>query len=210
MNTKYRLMALLLGLLLTNCSIIDKTRKSAGIERLQLFKSDKAFEPTLFWSHYDATQRAGLYLVVPQPDGTVQIRVISENPPDASISTTIENISKIKVKDAVEIGNSLSAITSVAELGNRNSSNYMIRDIAFRIESLKTGGLLDTDVIELYKLLLVTAEKISIAESQVKISENKLELVKEIKDLIQVAQDTTKKQLGLDSTFFDAIELLIK
>ncbi len=68
------------------CGIINETRKSAGIAKQQLFLNEKdgkiEFQPTLFLSHYDANQRAGLYLVIPKHDGKYDIRVISENPPE--------------------------------------------------------------------------------------------------------------------------------
>ncbi len=197
---------LLVMTLFLGCSL-----HKAEIKRQPLFGTADNLQPTLFWARYDATQRGGLYLVNPIDSKTVEIKVISEPPPDAGLISTIEGILKVKVTDQVDVGAKFSAITSVAELGKRNAANYMVRDIAFRIETLKNNdGSIDTQIVELYKLLIASAEKISIAESEAEMSNNKLETLQEINKLLVFAKDTNNNDLGLDSNFFNAIELLIK
>lgn len=187
--------------LITSCTSINQSRKVAGISRQELYTTqvNNKVLPTLFWSHYDATQRGGIYLV--NADGTVKI--ISENPPDAAINSTIDALAKVKVGDNIDVGAKLSAVKTVAELGKRNASNYMIRDLAFRIESLKnTSGKIDPEIIEIYKKLICSAEKISIAESQNQINQSKQETLKEFTNLIKLSKDASYKDLKLDSTFF--------
>lgn len=197
-------------LFLTGCGLLNESRKSAGISRQQLYtttdKNDQIL-PTLFWSHYDATQRGGIYLV--SPDGTVKI--ISENPPDAALNSSIEALAKAKVVDNVDAVAKFSAVRAVAELGSRNAGNYMIRDLAFRIESLKNNhdGKIDNQTIEIYKELIQSAERISIAESKNNYYNSKARILKEFKEIIEMSKDTVYRDLKLDSTFIKKIGDLI-
>lgn len=214
-------------LFLIGCNTINETRKSAGISRQQLFvynyskiagtnnkwwkknhvDSLRVFEPTLFWSHYDVSQRAGLYFVAPDSGGNFDIRVISENPPDAAFNNTIDALINVKVK-GVDVGAKFSAMKSLAELGQRNSANYMIRDVAFRIESLLNNHPkgIDENIVALYKELLNSAENIAIAEAKGETSKNKAETLQELSRLIAISQDPKYKDLKLDSTFFQTIQ----
>ncbi len=196
--------------MITGCGSINQSRKSAGISRQQLYtaKVGDNVLPTLFWSHYDATQRGGIYLV--NADGTV--KVISENPPDAAINSTIDVLAKAKVGDKVDAAAKFSAVKAVAELGQRNAGNYMIRDLAFRIEALKNNhdGKIDKDIIEIYKLLIQSAEKITITDSKNKIYESKATTLKELTSLIKMSKDTTYNELKLDSTFIKKIGKFIE
>lgn len=194
-------------LLIAECSSINQSRKSAGISRQELFiakdEITKKILPTLFWSHYDVTQRGGIYLV--NADGTV--KVISENPPDAAINSTIDVLAKVKVGNKVDAAAKFSAVKAVAELGQRNAGNYMIRDLTFRIEALKNNHdeKIDEDIIEIYKLLIKSAENITITDSKNKIYESKATALKEITSLIKMSKDTIYKDLKLDSTFIKKI-----
>ncbi len=214
---KKQTITLLVLILLIGCKSINETRKSAGISKQSLYinestKKDKTepsivFQPTLFWSHYDASQRAGLYLVTPQSDGTMKINIISENPPDAALNSTIETLAKVKVGDKVDAGAKFSTIKSVTELGQRNAANYMIRDFAFRIEALQNnGGKIDDKILELYKTLIKTAENISIAEVNSNNNKNKLETIQELSKMINFTKDSAYNKLKLDSTFFQNIQ----
>jgi hypothetical protein len=195
---------------ITGCGPINQSRKSAGISRQQLYtaKVGENILPTLFWSHYDATQRGGIYLV--NADGTV--KVISENPPDAAINSTIDVLAKAKVGDKVDAAAKFSAVKAVAELGQRNAGNYMIRDLAFRIEALKNNhdGKIDKDIIEIYKLLIKSAENITITDSKNKIYESKAATLKELTSLIKMSKDTTYNELKLDSIFIKKIAKFIE
>src|SRR5690606_37069939 len=138
-------------------------------------------------------------------DGTV--RVISENPPDAAINSTIDVLAKAKVGDKVDAAAKFSAVKAVAELGQRNAGNYMIRDLAFRIEALKNNhdGEIDEDIIKIYEKLIESAEKITITDSKNKIYESKASTLKELTSLIKMSKDTTYRELKLDSTFIKKI-----
>lgn len=193
--------------LFASCKVVNQTRKGAGISRQYLFTDStmdaagikkKEIQPTLFWSHYDATQRGGLYMVVPEPGGQYKVQVISENPPDAAISSSIDALAKAKVGDKVDAEAKFAAVRSVAELGQRNAGNYMIRDIAFRIEALQNNGGIDDKVIALYKELIKSGESISIAHAQTDASKAKVELLKEI-NLFLLKGDTTNQKPRLDS-----------
>lgn len=195
-------------LLIISCSSINKSRKSAGISRQSLYTSkinidsvEKAL-PTLFWAHYDATQRGGIYLV--NPNGSV--KVISENPPDAGINNTLEILAKSEINDKVDAGLKLSAIKSIAELGKRNAGNYMIRDLAFRIETLKNNnGQIDTEIIKIYEKLIESAEKITISENKLQHQKSKEEVLKNLLDVIKISKDTSYSKLKIDSTFLKKI-----
>lgn len=199
----------ILGLfLVSGCASINQSRKSAGISRQQLYtaKDEKTGKtlPTLFWSHYDATQRGGVYLV--NANGTV--RVISENPPDVAINSTIDVLAKAKAGDKVDAAAKFSAVKAVAELGQRNAGNYMIRDLAFRIEAMKNNldeKPIDKSIFKIYEKLIQSAEKITIADSKNKIYESKATTLKELTTLIKMSKDTTYKELKLDSTFIKKI-----
>lgn len=193
--------------LIVGCGSINQSRKGAGISRQQLYTTKDETTgktlPTLFWSHYDATQRGGIYLV--KADGNV--RVISENPPDATISSTIDVLAKAKVGSEVDAAAKFSAVKAVAELGEKNAGNYMIRDLAFRIEALKNNhdGEIDEDIIKLYEKLIESAEKITIFDSKNKMHESKAIALEELTTLIKMSKDTTYKELKLDSNFIKKI-----
>lgn len=187
--------------ILSGCGAINKSRKGAGISRQKLFSNT---QPTLFWSHYDASQRGGVYLV----DTNGKVRVISENPPDAAFNSTISALAKAKVGDQIDAAAKFSAVKAVAELGQRNAANYMIRDLAFRIEALKNnddGKPMDSDVKEIYLKLIASGENISIAESKNKIYESKATTLKELTSLIKMSNDEAYKDLKLDSLFIKKI-----
>lgn len=200
------------AMLIFSCSSVNKSRKSAGISRQKLFTTSVKVDnkqtilPTLFWSHYDASQRGGIYMV--NPDGTVKI--ISENPPDVAINNTIDALAKVNIGDKVDVGAKFSAIKSVAELGQKNAANYMIRDLAFRIEALKINSeTIAPEIINIYEKLIQSAENISIAESKNSKSKNKAEILKELNQLIKFSKDTTYKDLKIDSTFIKKIGKII-
>lgn len=191
-----------------SCSTINQTRKGAGISRQQLFLTEKADktmtqQTTLFWSHYDATQRGGIYMVT----DSGKVVVISEPPPDAGVNSMLDIIAKTNVKE-VEAGAKVSAVKSIAELGKRNAANYVVRDIAFRIETMlnNNNGKLPSEAIDLYKTLLATAKDISVEESKTEIIKSKAEMLKELNSLIEKSKDTTYKKLNLDSTFYKNIQ----
>jgi hypothetical protein len=209
---KINLLAFLGLFLISGCGLWNESRKSAGISRQQLYTvrdtSTGTILPTLFWSHYDATQRGGIYLV--SADGSV--KVISENPPDAAINSTIDALVKAEVGNNVDAAAKFTAIKAVAELGHRNAGNYMIRDLAFRIEALKNNHNeeIDDNVIEIYKNLISSAENISIAESKNKIYESKAKALEELKLIIKMSKDSVYKDLKLDSTFIRKLGELIE
>lgn len=195
--------------ILTGCNTMNTSRKSAGISRQQLFmnKSGTQTLPTLFWSHYDISQRGGIYLV----NAEGKVTVISENPPDAAINSNIDALAKANVTGQVDAAAKFSAVKAVAELGQRNAANYMIRDLAFRIEALKNNhnGGLDQDVKEIYIKLIDAAVKISVAESNNKIYDSKATILKELNSLIKLSQDDDYKELKLDS-LIEKIEEMLK
>jgi hypothetical protein len=201
----FKLLSVFGLVLLTGCSAINQSRKGAGISRQELFttKADGKVLPTLFWSHYDATQRGGIYLV--NPDGSV--RIISENPPDAVINSTIDALAKVKVTDEVDIEAKFGAVKAVAELGQRNAGTYMIRDLAFRIEALKNNhdGEIDKPIMDIYKKLIESAENITITDSKVKMHESKASTIKELTSLIKMSKDTLYKDLKIDADFIKKI-----
>ncbi len=210
--SKYRVMKklsiLALVVIATGCASINESRKSAGISRQSLYTAkfnDGTKEkvlPTLFWSHYDATQRGGIYLV--NANGTV--KVISENPPDAVINSTLDVLAKAKVGDKVDAAAKFSAVKAIAELGKRNAGNYMIRDLAFRIEALKNNeGEVDPAIIKIYEKLITSAEKIAIADSKNQVYHSKKETLKELTELIKLSKDTLYQDLKIDSTFIKKI-----
>lgn len=194
-------------LCLNSCSLFEKSterRKSAGISKQSLYVKDSIIQTTLFWAHYDATQRGGLYMVT----NSGKVVVISEPPPDAGVNSMLDIIAKANVKE-VEAGAKVSAVKSIAELGKRNAANYVVRDIAFRIETLLNNnhGALTPEVVDIYKTLLTTSKEISIAESKSDISKAKADLFKELNSLIEKTKDAAYKNLNLDSTFFKKIQL---
>jgi hypothetical protein len=201
----FKLLSVFGLVLLTGCSAINQSRKGAGISRQELFttKADGKVLPTLFWSHYDATQRGGIYLV--NPDGSV--RIISENPPDAVINSTIDALAKVKVTDEVDIEAKFGAVKAVAELGQRNAGTYMIRDLAFRIEALKNNhdGEIDKPIMDIYKKLIESAENITITDSKIKMYESKASTIKELTSLIKMSKDTLYKDLKIDADFIKKI-----
>lgn len=210
MEQKFYFFILLL-FLMVGCSSINQSRKSAGLSRQALFKDkDKNGDilPTLFWAHYDATQRGGVYLV--NANGTV--RIVSENPPDAAITNSIELLAKTKVEGQLDAAAKFSAVGALAELGQRNAGNYMIRDIAFRIESLEnnSNGKIDESIISIYKELIKSGEKITIEESKNRIYESKAATLKELTSLIEMSKDTAYMDLKLDSTFIKKIGKFIE
>ncbi|PPK87333.1 hypothetical protein CLV84_0273 [Neolewinella xylanilytica] len=193
----------------SSCHVFKpENRPRAGISRQQLFTAtanvggvDKVL-PTMFWSHYDATQRGGVYLVM--PDGTV--KVLAENPPDVALSSAITTLAKAKVKDEIEAEAKLTAITSVAELGSRNAANYMIRDLAFRIEALQnnTGGI-DPAVIDLYKELLTVAESVSASENISQSDVARSEEITAIIKLIETLNDPEYNGIEIDPGLIDSM-----
>lgn len=192
--------------ILTGCNTMNTSRKSAGISRQQLFmnKSGTQTLPTLFWSHYDISQRGGIYLV----NAEGKVTVISENPPDAAINSNIDALAKANVTGQVDAAAKFSAVKAVAELGQRNAANYMIRDLAFRIEALKNnedGKPLDPDVKEIFLKLIASAENISIAESKNKIYDSKATTLQELNSLIKLSKDDAYKDLKIDSDFIEKI-----
>lgn len=200
-----RNLCFIIFIVFTSCKSINQSRKSAGISRQSLYSTIKTINneekmlPTLFWAHYDATQRGGIYLV--NPDG--KVKVISENPPDAVLNSSIEILAKSKVGDKVDAGLKLSAIKSIAELGKRNSANYMIRDLAFRLEALKNNNdSIDPEIIRIYEKLIESSERITIAESKFQIQKSKEETLKELLNIIKISKDTAYSDLKIDSTFF--------
>ena len=199
---------ILLLFVLTSCASINKSRKSAGISRQQLFMDTITFNgkqempPTLFWSHYDISQRGGLYLV----NSEGKIKVISENPPDGAINSSIDILAKAKVGDKIDAAAKFSAIKSVAELGQRNAANYMIRDLAFRIEALKNNHeTIDTTIAGIYEKLIKSAEKITISETRAKLAQSKENTLKELTSLLKISKDTLYRDLKIDSTFIRKI-----
>lgn len=197
-------------IVLASCSTINQSRKSSGISRQQLYTTKDAngvILPTLFWSHYDATQRGGIYLV----NGEGKVKVISENPPDAAINSTIDFIAKAKVNDKVDSEAKFSAVKSIAELGKRNAGNYMIRDLAFRIEALKNNeGEIDPKIFEIYNKLISSAENITIKESENELMQSKYGAIKELNSLIKLSKDTIYKDLKIDSVFIKNIGEYLK
>ena len=136
-----------------------------------------------------------------------KVIVISEPPPDAGVNSMLDILAKVNVKE-IEAGAKVSAVKSIAELGKRNAANYVVRDIAFRIETLlnNNNGVLSPEVIDIYKTLLSTAKEISISESKTDITKSKANILKEVNSLIEKTKDTTYKNLKLDSTFFKTIQ----
>ncbi|WP_143019944.1 hypothetical protein [Niabella drilacis] len=197
---------------LHSCSIFEKSeqrRKSVGISRQNLYTTqvNGRILPTLFWAHYDATQRGGLYLA--KEDGTV--KVISENPPDAALNSTINVLVKANVAGKIDAAAKFSAVKSVAELGKKNAANYMIRDLAFRIESLQNNASdIDDNILKTYNRLIDAAEKISIAETQASISASRNESWQTLMQLIKLSKDTLYRDLKLDLTFFKTISKQIE
>lgn len=200
-----------------------RTHMNASLEKQQLYLRDeyripgddksgiqkRIFEPTLFWAHYNATERGGLYLLEVGTDGKMNIRIISEPPPDVAINSTISAILDVKVPEAVDVSAKFEAVKSVAELGSRNSANYLIRDFGFNIQSLLNNyGKIDPDVKELYKDALKTAENMSIAASNSKVEESKVEGLAELTKMYALANDTTKK-FRPDSATIKKMEILI-
>ncbi|MEJ8756786.1 hypothetical protein WG947_07270 [Pontibacter sp. H259] len=185
---------------LTGCNSINTSRRSTGISRQSLFlDKDNNPQTTLMWAHYDATQRGGLYLITKEG----LIKVISEPPPDAGVNNMLDIIAKTKIKGDIDAGIKLSTVRSVAELGKKNASNYIIRDITFRIETLLNNNTeISPEALSLYMELLSSTKEIALAETNLESSRAKVEMLKELNALITKSQDPNFVALKLDSTFF--------
>lgn len=82
----------------------------------------------------------------------------------------------------------------------------MIRDLAFRIETIKNNeDTIDPDIINIYEKLIDSAEKITISESKNKIYRSKEETLKELSKLIQLSKMDVYQDLKIDSTFIQKI-----
>lgn len=184
-----------------SCSTL---KQGTGVSRQTLYKSGTGIEPTLFWAHYDATQRGGIYMVVPVPAGggtnTYRVQMVSENPPDAAMSSTIDALAKAKVGGKVDAEAKFNAVRAVAELGQRNAANYIIRDIAYRLEALQNNGGITPEILTIYKELLATAERVSMSQdsSPATVAKEKAELVKQLNDLLGKADPAAAKPTPAD------------
>ncbi|OQP67869.1 hypothetical protein A4R26_10205 [Niastella populi] len=187
------------------CRVVNTSRKSAGISKQGLYKNGAAIEPTFFWSHYDATQRSGLYLITPDN----KVKVISEPPPDAATNKMLDVLAKTNVKDKVEAEAKVSAVKSVAELGKRTVAINFVRDIGFRIEALLNNNTtIDANTVTLYTLLLEKAKEISLAESNTEVVKNKVDILKELNLILSKADSTAPKLSQAD--LIKEIENVIK
>lgn len=195
-----------------NCAYLYKetrlNKKSAGIAKMSMYKDtakiDEEYKtlPTVYWSHYDATQRSGLYLV--QPDG--RVKILSENPPDAAVTTAITALASAQYKDSLRAEAAFTAIKSVAELGSRNATNYLVRDLAFRIESLKLNeDTIDTATIKLYMKLMEAAENMVKSESVSLAAQSKSSRLESIVKLVELAARENSSAPKIDSTLLDQI-----
>ena len=189
-----------LSTLFYSMSMLGQHGKEAGMFKEQLFTSPSgSLSPTMFWAHYDASQRGGLYLVY---DNGTKVKVISENPPDAAISSSISFLASADVMSKVNADLAVNAIKSMSELGQRNAANYMVRDIAFRIEALKNtnDGVIDTMTFKLYDQLIKSAEKICSSESkadskkyEAQIAASNVELAKLQLAILKMKADSSSK-----------------
>lgn len=121
---------------LISCDALNKSRKSAGISRQQLFlesENKSKIQPSLFWAHYDANQRGSMLYV----DANQKVRVLAENPPDAAIQSIVGITAKVKGIDGVgEVEAAFNSQRSIAELGKRTATVNMLRDALYRLNEM--------------------------------------------------------------------------
>jgi hypothetical protein len=120
--------------------------------------------PGTFHAQYDATKRGSIVF----SDGSGNIKILSEVPPDAVVTSVTELTNKLTGKLN---GQELSAeqVTkiseSMSELGKRTVAVDILRDALYRLEEMTfSGGTIDTNELTLFTKILDVAEKIAQAE----------------------------------------------
>ena len=108
------------SLILSSCGSINESRKVAGISKQELFLDGAGeIEPTLFWAHYDATQRGSMLYV----GRDKKVRVLAENPPDAAIQSIVKIGAELKGIEGIgDAELALETQKSIAELGKRTAA----------------------------------------------------------------------------------------
>ena len=154
----------LITFLLIGCGSINKSRKVAGISRQSLFTNSKndslKLQPTLFWAHYDATQRSSMLYV----DANQRVRVLAENPPDAAIQSIIGITAKVKGIDGIgEVEAAYNAQKSIAELGKRTAGVNMLRDALYRLNEMYYATVDENEVTK--KLIAKSPEILKISQN---------------------------------------------
>lgn len=121
-------------LILSSCGSINESRKVAGISKQKLFLDGSGeIQPTLFWAHYDATQRGSMLYV----GRDKKVRVLAENPPDAAIQSIVKIGAELKgVKGIEDAELAFETQRNIAELGKRTAAVNMLRDALYRLNEL--------------------------------------------------------------------------
>jgi len=131
----YVVMLLAIIFILNSCGTINESRKVAGISKQALFLTDdkEDIQPTLFWAHYDATQRGSMLYV----GSDKKVRVLAENPPDAAIQSIVKIGAELKGIEGIgDAELALETQKSIAELGKRTAAVNMLRDALYRLNEL--------------------------------------------------------------------------
>lgn len=189
---KKLLVLMLLVFLFSGCDSINKSRKVSGISRQNLFlnESTGTADPTLFWAHYDATQRGSMLYV----DANQKVRVLAENPPDAAIQSIIGITAKVKGIDGVgEAEAAFNAQKSIAELGKRTAAVNMLRDALYRLNEMYYATVDENN--ETKELLKNSPELLKIFQSDDKSANS------------EIVRNNLKSLNTLDNT---ALQLLFK
>jgi|GEM_PF-5504063 len=181
--------------LTANSQIETKTfskNKSASISRISLFKNGESgkIAPNILWSQFDATKRSSVIAIIPDGNGSVKLRVLAENTPDAAIETISKITNSIDYKE-ISAESAVEFSKSIAQI-KRSSAVENFRSISYRISELVSNdGTLDTEVKALIEKLIDGAIATSEGDNNISIEENKSLQIKYEANLQEQKNKTT-------------------
>ena len=134
MKINYKFLIYPFLIIVCSCGSINKSRKVAGISEQEIKLSDSGkVNPSLFWAHYDATQRGSMLYI----GSDKKVRILAENPPDAAIQSIVKIGAELKGVDGIgDAELAFETQKSIAELGKRTAAVNMLRDALYRLNEL--------------------------------------------------------------------------
>ncbi len=185
--------------LTSNAQIDTKTfskKHSSSISRISLFKNGKdgPIAPNILWSQFDATKRSSVIAIIPDGNGSIKLRVLAENTPDAAIETISKITNSIDYKE-ISAESAVEFSKSIAQI-KRSSAVENFRSISYRIaELVSNDGTLDPEVKTLIEKLIDGAISTSEGDNNISIEENKSLKIKYEANL----QEQKNKTMVLDA-----------
>ena len=145
---------------------------------------------------FDATSRASVIHLYNDEKNGEQIRVISEVPPDAIVSSTIELLAKISSQQGAETISAEGQVKiaeAVSQLGKRTAAVNILRDALYRLQEMRGNQAITENDAKLFKIVLDSAVQIAKAE----LVENETRLVSERISLIKTleSQNWTSEEI---------------